>query len=94
MEFDTLFDYIRLTPDSQQLRGAMALNISLSSSSSMRRWRRFRSTDPAMIDASYPAAHEHLVDNLPWLNIVRDLDLRAMDKRVAVFVRRNRGFST
>jgi peptide/nickel transport system substrate-binding protein len=44
------------------------------------------STDPTIIDASYRAAHERLVDNPPWLYIVHDLNPRAMSKAVKGFV--------
>jgi peptide/nickel transport system substrate-binding protein len=44
------------------------------------------SADPALIEASYRAAHERLVDNPPWLFIVHDLNPRAMSKRVQGFV--------
>jgi len=44
------------------------------------------STDPAVIEASYRAAHERLVDNPPWLYIVHDLNPRAMNRKVHGFV--------
>jgi peptide/nickel transport system substrate-binding protein len=44
------------------------------------------STDPAVIEESYRAAHERLVDNPPWLYIVHDLNPRAMNKNVHGFV--------
>jgi peptide/nickel transport system substrate-binding protein len=44
------------------------------------------STDPAVIETSYRAAHERLVDNPPWLYIVHDLNPRAMSKKVHGFV--------
>ena len=44
------------------------------------------STDPAVIEASYRAAHERLVDNPPYLYIVHDLNPRAMSKKVQGFV--------
>jgi peptide/nickel transport system substrate-binding protein len=44
------------------------------------------STDPAIIEASYRAAHERLVDNPPWLYTVHDLNPRAMNKAVTGFV--------
>jgi ABC-type transport system substrate-binding protein len=44
------------------------------------------STDPAVIEAAYRAAHERLVDNPPWLYIVHDLNPRAMNKKVQGFV--------
>jgi peptide/nickel transport system substrate-binding protein len=43
-------------------------------------------TDPVIIDASFRAAHERLVDNPPWLFIVHDLNPRAMSKSVHGFV--------
>jgi ABC-type transport system substrate-binding protein len=42
--------------------------------------------DPAVIEASYRAAHERLVDDPPWLYIVHDLNPRAMNKKVHGFV--------
>jgi ABC-type transport system substrate-binding protein len=44
------------------------------------------STDPAVIEAAYRAAHERLVDDPPWLYIVHDLNPRAMSKKVQGFV--------
>jgi ABC-type transport system substrate-binding protein len=42
--------------------------------------------DPAIIQASYRAANERLVDDPPWLYIVHDLNPRAFSKRVHGFV--------
>jgi peptide/nickel transport system substrate-binding protein len=114
VEWSVLFDYVRLAPDSPQLRGAMALNVSFTTSDvgfmaryflsayfspngfNFEHWKddKFEaalallaeSADPAVIEASYRAAHERLVDNPPWLFIVHDLNPRAMSKRVQGFV--------
>jgi peptide/nickel transport system substrate-binding protein len=43
-------------------------------------------TDPAIIQTSYRAANERLVDNPPWLYVVHDLNPRAFSKRVHGFV--------
>jgi peptide/nickel transport system substrate-binding protein len=43
-------------------------------------------TDPAIIQASYRAANERLVDDPPWLYIVHDMNPRAFSKRVHGFV--------
>jgi ABC-type transport system substrate-binding protein len=43
-------------------------------------------SDPAVIQASYRAAHERLVDNPPWLYVVHDLNPRAMSNKVHGFV--------
>jgi peptide/nickel transport system substrate-binding protein len=114
VEWSVLFDYVRLTPDSPQLRGAMALNVSFTTSDvgfmaryflsayfspngfNFEHWKddKFEaalavlaeSTDPAVIESSYRAAHERLVDNPPWLFVVHDLNPRAMSKRVQGFV--------
>jgi ABC-type transport system substrate-binding protein len=48
--------------------------------------RLTESTDPSVIEASYRAAHERVVDDPPWLYIVHDLNPRAMSKRVQGFV--------
>jgi peptide/nickel transport system substrate-binding protein len=114
VDWTAMFDYVRLPPDSPQLRGTTALNFSSPSSDvgimarfftsayftpngfNFEHWKddKFEaalatlaaSTDPTVIEASYRAAHERLVDNPPWLFIVHDLNPRAMSKRVQGFV--------